>query len=177
MRLFIAIDLPDPILDGLDLLFRAVPVGRPCSREQLHLTLFFLGDVPEKDCPPLIEALRSVKIPAFALRMEGVGCFPSPHRPRILWAGLSFPAGLHQLKKQIDSALLPLGFAPEKRPFHPHLTLARIKNPRVTGIAGFLERHREFLSEEFPVNNFYLYSSKLAPRGAVYTKVETFGLN
>jgi 2'-5' RNA ligase len=69
-----------------------------------------------------------------------------------------------------------LGFFPEKRPFHPHLTLARIKDPRVTGVSEFLTRYQNFSLEEFVVENFHLYSSKLNPKGAIYTKVKTFSL-
>jgi 2'-5' RNA ligase len=176
MRLFVAIDMPENILDELEPLLKAVPAGRPSTREQMHLTLFFLGDVPEKDCDQLKDALQPVAISPFRLRLEGVGCFPSPKRPRILWVGMTPSPSLLKLKKQIDAALLPLEFLPDKKPFHPHLTLARIKNPWTSGIPQFLQDHHKFSSEEFVVKKFHLYSSNLTPKGAVYTKVRSFEL-
>jgi 2'-5' RNA ligase len=176
MRLFIAIDLPDAILNKLEPLSRSTPAGRPSAPEQMHLTLFFLGEVPEENVAGIIAALQTIRVTPFSLKLEGVGCFPSPNRPRILWVGISPTPTLHDLKKQIDAALIPLGFTPDKKPFHPHLTLARIKNPWVTGIPKFLEEHRSFNSEEFVVDSFHLYSSTLSPAGSLYSKVKGFEL-
>jgi RNA 2',3'-cyclic 3'-phosphodiesterase len=176
MRLFIAIDLPYTVLQGLQALLQDLPAGRPSGAEQIHLTLFFLGEVQEGVKEEIIAGLQAIAQPPFSLRVEGVGSFPSPHRPRILWAGFSPSSPLRHLKQQIDEALLALGFLPDKKPFHPHLTLARIKNPRVTGIPQFLQQHKNFFLEEFIVESFHLYSSKLTPKGAVYIKVKTFPL-
>lgn len=176
MRLFIAIDLPDTILDQLQPLWQSRPTGRPGVLEQIHLTLSFLGEVPPRGEAGITEALSGIRSRHFPLKVEGVGCFPSAHRARILWAGISASPGLQSLKKQIDEALRPLGFIPDKKPFHPHLTLARIRNPRIRGIAEFLQRYREFSSEEFVVEDFHLYSSQLTPKGALYKKFKSFSL-
>jgi len=176
MRLFVAIDPPPLVLDQLQPVIDTLPAGRPAKRDQLHLTLFFIGEVPNEELDGITQALQEISLPAFPLRLEGVGCFPNPTRPRILWAGLSFPPSLQNLKNEIDHRLQSLGFAPDKKAFHPHVTLARIKKPGVTGIPKFLQDHKSFQSEEFSVQNFYLYSSNLTPKGAFYTIEKTFPL-
>ena len=176
MRHFIAIDLPDSVLAELKPLLHNLPAGRPSGSEQIHLTLFFLGEIPESDKDAVVAALQGIASSSFPLRVEGVGCFPSPHRPRILWAGLSHSASFLHLKQQIDGALHPLGFLPDKKPFHPHLTLARIKNPHATGIPSFMAQYQNFSTEIFTVDSFHLYSSKLTPKGAIYTKIKSFPL-
>lgn len=176
MRLFIAIDLPENVLEQLQVLIQTIPAGRPARTDQLHLTMFFLGEVGPDVQENLEKELGRIHAERFSLGIHGVGCFPSPARPRILWAGVRDHPSLHQLKKKLDAALVPLGFVPDRRPFHPHLTLSRIKNPKTAGVAPWIQAHQDFQSDEWPVENFHLYSSLLTPKGAVYTKIQTYPL-
>lgn len=176
MRLFVALDLSEEIKIKITPLLQAVPAGRPATLDQLHLTLFFLGNVPEKNLPKVKEALGGIKQNSFLLKLKGVGCFPNSKRPRILWVGIPLTNELSKLKKETDDALQDLGYQKEKRPFHPHLTLARIKKPHPKGIEDFLNKNLSFQTPDFPVNEFYLYQSTLTPKGARYQRVAQFPL-
>ena len=176
MRLFVALDLPENILACLQPLLENVPAGRSPRLDQVHFTLNFIGEVPDQEFPDLAATLRGVEAKRFKLRMKGVGCFPSPNRPRILWAGIEKVPGLLEIKDKIDSALDKLRYPPEKRSFHPHITLSRIKNPHALGIGDFLKKYLSFETSEFEVREFLLYSSDLSPKGAIYTKELTVPL-
>lgn len=176
MRLFVALDFPKSILGSLEPLLKDIPAGRPARLEQIHLTLHFIGNVPDLDVPLIKESLRNVKVHPMELRLRGVGCFPSPRRPRILWAGIELTPRLTELKNRIDSVLEALGYPPEKREFHPHITLARLKNPHELGIGDFLKKYLSFETPMFTVKEFYLYSSKLTPSGSLYHKELTVPL-
>lgn len=99
--------------------------------DNLHLTLKFLGDTPSNKIATLQAALQKAVLPCqkFDLKAVGVGCFPNPKRPRIIWVGLE--GGIDPLKRlveQIEKNITPLGYPPEKRPFSPHLTIGRVKD-------------------------------------------------
>lgn len=132
VRSFVAIALADParsaVAEYLTTL-RATRSGVAWSRpEQLHLTLKFLGNVSATQIPRLAERLRSVadRYPSFPLEVTGVGAFPSVIRPRTLWVGVVAPA-LSTLASAVDDACAAEGFAVERRPFHPHVTLGRVR--------------------------------------------------
>ena len=116
---------------------------------------------------------------AFGLSLRGVGVFPpQPSRrspPRVLWVGLAPVDRLSALKQAIDQALGP---DPEmaEREFHPHVTLARWKDPPGPELARFLDRHAGLASPAFAVRDFHLYESRTLPEGAVYTRLHSFNL-
>jgi 2'-5' RNA ligase len=182
-RLFVAVDLPEEALLLLDPLLGAFPGTRWASRDQLHVTLRFLGSVPPDRVAELQQQLAGVTPPeAFALSLSGVGVFPprtdarsrrSP--PRVLWAGLAPRDPLAALKQAIDEALGP---DPESvdRQFHPHVTLARWKDRPGPELAQFLDRHANLASAPFPVRDFHLYESRTLPEGAVYMRLQSFNL-
>jgi 2'-5' RNA ligase len=176
MRLFVALDLPEEIKQSLTPLLDAIPAGRPATMAQLHLTLFFLGNVSEEDLPRIKEALGGITETSFLLKLKGVGCFPNPKRPRILWVGIPLTEELSKLKTETDRVLENLGYPKEKRAFHPHLTLARIKKPHPQGVEDFLNKYFSFQSKAFPVKEFTLYHSILTPKGARYHRVAQFPL-
>jgi RNA 2',3'-cyclic 3'-phosphodiesterase len=147
---------------------------------QIHLTLKFLGDIFPETIDPIAQAIRQTVITCtpFTLSVRGLGCFPNPTRPRVLWMGVHAPhdALLH-LHQCLETALTPLGFAPDGRPFHPHLTLARGQQ-RVNGrqLATAMQAYGDQHLGEMLVEQVLLYQSQLHRDGAVYTMLRSVAL-
>lgn len=179
MRLFTAIDLPPDVLDNLEsLIARLKPAARinwsPVAN--LHLTTKFIGDWPEERLDELIAALGSLPArPAISIAIEKLGFFPNPHSPRVFWAGVHAGDALAQLARETEDALAALGIAKEQRPYSPHLTLARIKNPGKQ--SALLQAVADLPSLDFggfTADRFFLYHSKTAPTGSIYTQLAEF---
>jgi 2'-5' RNA ligase len=145
--------------------------------ESIHLTLKFLGDIAEDRVPGIQAALARVASGhvRFAVTVEGLGVFPDIRAPRIVWAGLTAQGdALTRLAADVEAALAAIGYPPDPKPFHPHLTLARIKErSRVVGRAlsdgGVLAhaKHRD----EMTVAGVSLMKSELQPSGSVYARL------
>jgi len=189
MRIFIAVPLPDSLLKKLSALqqklerqspHRSVRWVRP---EGVHLTLKFLGDTPTEKLPEIKRALAAVarNTPACTFTVEGLGCFPRPSRPRVIWVGVQEPTGrLAALQDAIEEVLTPLGYEPEGRGFTPHLTLGRVRRKASRSDAAQVgeivtSTTVELLAEE-PADRFALIRSVLKPTGAEYTTLEEFPL-
>jgi 2'-5' RNA ligase len=179
MRLFVALDLPDTILNTLDALTGELKPAAPIqwsAVRSLHITTKFIGEWPEERLPQMKTALASVRrTGAIAIRIEGVGWFPNPDSPRVFWVGVNAPQALHALASETDRATATLGVAPETRGFHPHLTLARIR--RAADLTVLRQAARKLETVEFgtyEAASQFLYSSQLKPSGSVYTKLEEF---
>jgi len=145
--------------------------------ESVHLTLKFLGDIPEDRVPDVQAALTRVASGhgRFTATVEGLGVFPDDRAPRVVWAGMTAQAdAVKRLAADVESALGAIGFASEQRPFHPHLTLARIKErSREVGCAlsaGGLLRPEAKLGE-LTVAAVSLMKSDLKPSGPVYARL------
>jgi len=181
LRLFIAVPIPGPIKAELaaasKIITDANPHVRAVSLQGIHLTLKFLGDTPEQKIPDIRRAMEAVAAEIeqpIRLSCAGVGAFPKPDQPRVLWAGLEGDTKpLIQLARRLDRKLSGVGFSPEKRVFHPHLTLGRIKAPKMLGA---LRKAMDSLAErpygDFTAEALVLYRSELKPTGAVYTSIE-----
>lgn len=165
-RLFVAIDLPPVIRQRLSSLCCGLPGARWADPEQMHLTLRFIGEVNSSVFQLVREALTEVRSEPFALQLEGIGFFPPRGRPRVAWVGIRKNEQLVHLRNRIESVLVRTGLTPEGRKFSPHITLARLNNTPGTRIGAYLAHNGMFLTEEFPVREFYLYSSVLNSRGA-----------
>jgi len=141
----------------------------------LHLTLKFLGSVPEANIEPVAGALReaSVGMSPFEARIRGLGAFPSAGRPRVLWAGVADGAAqMTELARRVDTALVALGFAREERPFSPHITLGRVRRPaRDPALTDALGRGATRELGRMPVPSVSLMRSELNPQGARYTEL------
>ncbi len=189
MRLFFALDITPEIrrsLTGYVDLLRRVPGVRFMGPESYHVTLKFLGEV--QDVERAKAAAATVKWQSFDVAFREVGFFPNAKVPRVFWAGIHADERLAQLASTLDEALAQVGFAREERPFHPHLTLARSGSGSPTPrkdekpVAGF--RALVYMVEKNPppefgtmtASEFFLYESKLSPRGAQYTKLARFPL-
>ena len=178
-RCFIAIDIPDAIKSKLSALQNSLKrLGASISwtrSEGIHLTLKFLGDVDQVAIPDVIKSMEAAVSDSgsFTVTVEGVGCFPSPHRARVLWVGLDGGEPLVALQKLVEDAMDPLGFPKEERRFHPHLTLGRVRNPHgVDRVVQEMQRSG-FPKQEFTASGVRLMKSDLQPSGAVYTMLHS----
>jgi len=170
-RLFVAMDLPEDVKDELHGLCRdfTVPGARWVNIEQLHLTLRFIGDADEELFQTIRNSLSLIKASQFNLHMEGTGRFPPRGAPHVLWVGLSDSSTLLRIHNQVEEAVQLAGIPSEKRPFSPHITLARLRDASPGAVNSFLERTKEFRTPLFTVSEFRLYSSTLTPKGAIHT--------
>ncbi len=183
-RLFIAVELPAALLTELhniqeslkqDVPPRTVRWVRP---EGIHLTLKFLGDVPALRRETLQKALQEAVQghAAFELTAGGLGCFPSAKRPRVLWIGLQDEAErLLKLRDAVEVHIAPLGYPTEDRPFHPHLTLGRVKRGAkrnvVKQVGALVTSAATPDRYTLPVDGVSLIRSELKPTGAEYTQL------
>ncbi len=176
-RSFVCIELPEEIKKKLaELQSRLRPLARGAvswpKPEGLHLTLKFLGDVDPGRLDAAADALLAgcAESHGFQVSLRGTGGFPDLRAPRVLWAGLSEPSGeLEKLQLRMEQAFRANGFAPEERPFSPHLTIARVKAPRE--VAALARQWQATVVENlcFSVQEVVLMRSDLRPEGAVYT--------
>lgn len=182
MRLFLALDLTQEVREEISGLQARLRQGCPGWRwlpvEGIHLTFRFLGEVRSEAVAlqrrAWLEAARSCAPVSF--RLGETGAFPSLARPRVLWIGVaeeSPPGGLTTLASAIEDAARREGFAPEDRPFHPHLTLARAaRGERPTPPGASAPR----LGATLGSYQVALFLSELGPKGARYTRLEVFPL-
>jgi 2'-5' RNA ligase len=173
-RLFVAIRPPAPIREQLLALMGGIAGARWQSDDQLHLTLRFIGEVDGPMADDIDTALQSVRHPPFELALSGIGAFDRRGQATALWAGVTPDGPLKALHKKIDHAIARAGHQPERRAFHPHITLARFGRGGAP-LQPFLET-RTVASAPFPVSGFCLYESHLTPEGAIYTPAATYPL-
>ncbi len=185
MRTFIAIDLDDALKKSLSALIDEL---RPLAKNVrwvgapgMHLTLKFLGEIPGGDVVGISSVLEEVArrhLP-FPLLLQGTGTFPPGGRnPRVLWIGTVLPApALVSLQGDIEREMWKRGFEQERRPFHPHLTLGRVRFPApLDTLVQEIKRHRERKFGEMNVGGFVFFQSQLKPSGAEYTKIKELRL-
>lgn len=174
-RLFVAVRPPRSIRERLLALMGGVSGARWQSDDQLHITLRFIGEVDRHSGQDVAAALGSIHHPGFEIAVNGIGTFERRGQPEILWAGLSPQEPLRALHNKVDQACARAGLAPERRAYHPHITLARLKSSSGP-VAGILETHGSATSPAFAVNHFALFESTLTPEGSLYTLVERYAL-
>lgn len=189
MRLFFALDIAPEIRKQLAAYvdsLRRIPGVRFMPSESYHVTLKFLGEV--QDLERVKQAAEEVRAEKFEVSFREAGFFPNPKAPRVFWAGIHADDRLPHLASALEESLAQAGFPREERPFHPHLTLARSGSGSPTPrrdeqpVAGF--RALVYVVEKNPppdfgtmtANEFFLYESKLSPRGAQYSKLARYAL-
>jgi 2'-5' RNA ligase len=175
-RLFVAIRPPEPIRDTLLDAMDDSPDFRWQADEQLHLTLRFVGEVDRPTGEDLASALAKVRAQPFEVRLVGTGRFEA-RNAGALWAGAEPKAPLAALAAKVERACITVGLPPERRAFHPHVTLARWKGRRGYEVQRFLERHAGFATDPFTVDAFSLFESHLSRHGAHYEEAAAFALN
>lgn len=165
-RLFIGLPVPEEIVSNLKKLFENIPqIKFPAN---LHLTLRFIGETLKTEA--IKERLKTVQTPPFTLKLARTGFF----NKRIFWLGLTPNPALSFFKQSIDKALFNEGFAPENRPFKPHITLRRFKiapDPDTLQAIGNLAPEGEWQAEVF-----YLFQSQLTPAGAIHKILTSYPL-
>ena len=184
IRSFLAIELPKPILRKIEEVQGDLRSTRADVRwvnpEKIHLTLKFFGNIEELRIEPIFKSIEEPirnTLP-FSLEVRGVGAFPHLRNPRVIWMGLvDGREVLVSFQKQIETQLEKIGFQPEDRPFHPHLTLGRMKSSRgKEELVGRMERHKEEEFGDFQVERVILFKSDLKPSGPIYTLLKEIKL-
>jgi 2'-5' RNA ligase len=190
MRLFVALDIEEPIRDRIAQFrdeMRTLAHGvRWVGPETFHITLQFLGESQKLD--EIKTALAPVRAAPVTLSFGGAGFFPNPNRARVFWVGIQSDEKLQNLANAIATALRPLGFAREQEKYHPHLTLARAGSGRpharpgdkaAPGLQQVRARLETMPPSEFGTmtsREFILYQSTLTPAGSRYTKLAAYPL-
>ena len=174
-RLFVAIRPPEHIRDQLVDAMDEGPGLRWVDYEQLHLTLRFIGEVERPLATDIAASLARVRFPPFELRIGGLGRFDRKSGGA-LWAGVEPRKPVAELAAKIDRACVEAGLGPERRAFHPHVTLARWNRTNAEAARDFERRHSDLSSPPFPVDAFILFESRLSRHGPHYEEVATFPL-
>ncbi len=200
MRLFVAIDVPEEVRGRIATFVDGVrnfaPDAKWVGPETFHITMKFIGERSPEDADRIKQLLREIQGAPVTLAFNGYGFFPNPSKARVFWAGIQADAHLAQLASAVDNATATLGIPREKAAFTPHLTLARARDGSPRGASGrpgphpgdrprstFARVHEKLQALPSPefgtmtATEFFLYESKLSPRGAHYTKLERFALN
>ena len=180
MRLFVALEVPAAVRENLASLLQMLRAVSPQTRwvrpENLHVTLKFIGEVPQTKLAGIRDALSGVRSKQLVtLDFRGLGFFPNEKHPRVFWAGIVASPNLKTLAADIDGATEKLGIPREQRPFSPHLTLARFEPPRLPEkLRAAIQENAERDFGSLHSGKFHLIESKLKPSGAEYTTVESF---
>ena len=183
IRTFLAIEIPLDILNEIGSIQSRLKrtlqgMVRWVRPEAIHLTLKFFGNVSENNIAEISRIMEEHVngISPFAFDVQKLGVFPNMNRPRILWLGISGDVdALILFQKSMERKLRGGDLPKEESPFRPHLTLARIKEPKgLMGLAKIIEKSDNYRAGRFDAEGLHLYRSQLTPRGAVYTKLAYF---
>ena len=174
-RLFVAIRPPEDIRDLLIDAMDDSPDLRWVGDEQLHLTLRFIGEVERPLANDIADALSTIRFPAFELRIAGVGRFDR-RSGGALWAAVEPRKAVTELAAKVDRACVSTGLEPDRRAFHPHITLARYGRQSAAAARDFDQNHAGLSSDSFAVERFILYESHLSRHGAHYEEVAEYAL-
>lgn len=169
-RLFIAIDLPEHFKEKLNTLCYGIPGAKWIKNNQFHLTIRFIGEVDGTRFKEIKEDLIMTRVNSFSLSLKEIGFFPPKGNPKVLWVGIKKNEDIMRLRNKIENRLVRIGVEPEKRKFHPHITLARLKETPASRVAGYIIEYNLFESEPFLVKEFFLYSSRLHANQAIHTR-------
>jgi 2'-5' RNA ligase len=179
MRVFIAVDVPVEIRNAFAAVQRKLEQSTNSARwvaaESIHITLKFIGEVPDRRVEDIHTALMALSWKPFTARIAGVGFFPGTRSPRVFWAGLEAPT-MAGLAEELDFRMERIGFEKETRTFfRPHVTLARSKDTRLdASLVAAASEYREYEFGSFTVDRIFLFKSTLKPSGAVYEKLREY---
>ena len=183
IRAFIAIELPEEVKNGLGDLECGLKTSNSASAKwvdpyNIHLTLKFLGDTRLDLIPTITAGLDSIckNTPPFSLAITELGAFPDIRRVQVVWVGLTGDlSDLNRIQKKVEAAISPLGYPTEKRPFVPHLTLARVRDSASLqdkqNLGDLLARTAMNVPLKMTVYSVSLIQSRLTPAGAIHTKL------
>lgn len=170
MRIFVAVEVTDiHVLENIKKIQSNLQIkAKPVEIHNLHFTLFFIGEVSEDVANKIKVNLSKIKFSPFKVNFEGLGAFPKPSFPRVIWIGTDRISGesLTLLAKNVEDALIPLGFKSDK-PFKPHLTIFRVKSK-----LGNISEKMALLNSNYGMQNvteLKLKKSELTPNGPIYS--------
>jgi 2'-5' RNA ligase len=177
IRTFLALDLDASLRDRLAAAARALPEAgskiRWVAPENLHVTLKFLGDVPETDVADVCNAIGELagRVEPFDFDVSHLCCIPPGGKVRMVWADVREPTGrMASVFEQAETALSRLGFPRERRGFRPHITLGRVKFTRnAAGLRAAAAQYADTLFGSQHAGEIVVYRSELTPRGSIYT--------
>ncbi|TRO44254.1 RNA 2',3'-cyclic phosphodiesterase [Candidatus Bathyarchaeota archaeon] len=179
IRTFLAFDIEDQtilrrIMQAQKMLVSTGADLKLVNPQNIHLTIRFLGEIPLTMIDQIYEEMKKLVFSPFQIELEGIGAFPKPAYPRVVWAGIR--NGVKELKnvfEQLEPRLRGLGFQPDNKGFSPHLTIARVRSGR--NKAKLAELINDLMDYDFGTVNsghLKLIKSDLTPRGPIYTNVK-----
>jgi 2'-5' RNA ligase len=186
IRSFLAFDLPAEMRDSVSLLSSELkpllPRARWVRAENIHLTIVFLGEVPESSIEGIAGVAKSVcdRYGAFDMALRGVGVFSGIRNPRVLWIGLQTDLErISYFRNALQRELRPFGIQEEKRSFRPHLTVCRFRKGAKGGepLAKIISEYKEFSASFCRVERLFLFKSELTPKGSIYTELAQWPLS
>src|SRR5579863_3929571 len=174
MRTFVAVEIhSDGVLDAIANLQKDFDVkASPVSRQNMHFTLLFLGEIIEDTAENVKKSLSGIAFKPIELSFTHLGAFPNPRFPRVIWNGVSETASeqLVELAAQVEKKLVPLGFKSDK-PFKPHLTIFRVKN-KIDDISKKIEKYRQVDLGKDVICELKFKKSILTSNGPIYSDLQ-----
>ena len=185
IRCFVAIEIPRSIQERFaqiqDTLKEQISRVSWVKPDNIHLTLKFIGEVHPNDVRTIEPAIKQVsqRHHPFALKIGGIGAFPNLKRPRVIWVGVKVGATeVSVLARAINLELNRCGYPLDEAAFHPHLTLARIKDRiDLRPFVDMFRQYDEIDNASMTVNEIALIRSQLHPKGAIYTILKSYALH
>jgi RNA 2',3'-cyclic 3'-phosphodiesterase len=177
LRAFVAIKLPDDTCDALLMAQARLRMGRKVPRENLHLTLSFLDDQPVETLEALHEEFETLRAAEFTVSLSGLGSFGG-NRPRLVFADVEPNPQLDALHRQVIGAARRAGISVQRRRFHPHVTLVRLR-PGADApdrLADAIAPLSDLRFPDIPVRSIALFRSDLHPAGPVYQELASYAL-
>jgi 2'-5' RNA ligase len=178
IRCFVAVELPSHMREEIGRLQSHIATNglRLVKPELVHITIKFLGELPQEKVGQVAEALGKVKATPFPVQVIGMGAFPG-RSVRVVWLGLE--GNFQELYQKVEQAMVPLGFSPEARGFSPHVTLGRVGRPNAEMNRKLGAKIADLSSQDlgsFTVDRFYLKKSTLTRGGPIYEDLGQFPL-
>ena len=172
LRLFVALPLPDDIADAVQKTQSGLERAAWSKRDNLHITLRFVGEVDETQATDLDFALADIRSAPFELALQGSGFF-GHDKPHAAWMGVAPNEALNQLQRACERACRQVGLAPDRRAYTPHVTTCYLQNGHdLEAVLAYQARHHLFKAGPWTADRFYLYASHLSKKGSSLYSVE-----
>jgi 2'-5' RNA ligase len=181
IRSFIAFDIDNEsvlkrLIDMQTLLVKTGADLKLVEPKNIHMTIRFLGNITTPMVEKIHEEMKKVQFIPFAVKIQGIGAFPNPRYPRVLWAGITQGADrLQSIFNQLEPRLQSLGFVPDPKGFSPHLTIARVKSGRNKAeLAKYITENANYEFGIIRAQCLRLKRSDLTPKGPIYSILKEF---
>ncbi len=179
IRTFLAVELPDHIKEAAHSIQQEIDFKglKLVDSDLIHITLKFLGDIPESQVAPITGALSKVDCASFKARVTGVGVFPKPSYMKVIWLGAT--GEFERLHSEVEHVLSSYRFRKDRSRFTAHATLARVKhldNTSKERLAKVLAGLQDIDLGDFTVNSIAFKKSTLTPRGPIYETLDEIPL-